>query len=48
MGLAYLVVLLGAPLVLFEELFFSAFEVIILPFVLAENAFYKIGDFFKK
>ncbi len=48
MGLAYLVILFGIPLALFENLFYDVFQVIALPFMLAEDAFYKIGELFKK
>ena len=48
MGLAYLVIIFGIPLALFENLFYNIFEIFSLPFVLAENAFYEIGELFKK
>lgn len=48
MGLAYLLILFGGPLVILEELFYRAFEVLTLPLVLVENAFYKAGEAFNK
>ena len=48
MGLAYLALVFGIPLAIFEEVFYNIFEIAILPFVVAETAFYKIAEFFNK
>lgn len=48
MGLAYLAVIFGIPLALFEDFFYNAFAIVALPFVVAEAAFYKIAEIFNK